>query len=135
MTLLAPLIGCGARLLSPDRRSLPRRAVGPDCESLAQKTAEPPDLRRDHQVSRVPGLPLHACHALGLRRSDRAPTITPGRVAFRSADGVGLLDLIISELYHAAHVLPVYASRLRSPSARNTRFRSVVGLTGRGFHP
>ena len=42
--------------------------------------------------------------------------------AFRSFDNVGLHYCLISWLYHAAHFLAVYASRLRSPLTRKTRY-------------
>ena len=77
-------------------------------------------------ISQVPGRPDRA----------RAPLYDPGestRLAWRRADaafrleqGVGLTSWLISRLHHAARALPVYASRLRSPSARNTRFRLVA---------
>ena len=91
----------------------------------------------DTGASQVPGEPpcVHA------PLSDPGGIAVPGPshhcdAAFRSSDGVGSHELIISRLNHAAYTLPVYASRPALPQdSRNTRFWLWTNFTRRGWLP
>ena len=115
----------------PSRRSLPRSHFA--------------STRGDDGTSQVPGQPLsHVPCSLTpvepLRRTF-GPCLATGAAVLPSAFGnsVGLHNLRISGLNHTAHAPAVYASQPRSPvyslRPRKTRFRLVVSLAGRDFHP
>lgn len=92
--------------------------------SLALRSAVSSRCDDDVGISQVPGQPLCTRPALRPRWSLRTlafglsiPVFFSRRfdVAFRSYDGVGLHNMIISGLYHAAHTPAVYASQPRLP--------------------
>ena len=66
-------------------------------------------------VSQVPGEPLDACPALGLRQVWASGHYDASDVAFRTVNNVGPATFMISELNDTAHILAVYASRAGLP--------------------
>lgn len=66
------------------------------------------------EASQVPGRSMSYVPCSRTPEGRSGETTAPFRVAFRYVDSVGSLDLLLSRLNHTAHMLPVYASSLRS---------------------